>query len=647
MALSSPGIGSNLDVNSIVTQLMALERRPLTQLDRKEAAHQAQLSAYGTLKGAISAFQSSLSGLRSPSRFESFSAQTGNAAIISAATASSATAGSYTVNVGALALPHVLQAAGMASTTTASSTGSITLRAGNGAQHTVTIGSGNNTLMGVRDAINAAQSDVRAAIINDGTATPWRLVLTAANGGTANTITVNHTLTAGTLKDAFDGITTAQAAVNASVTINGVAITGASNTLTEAIPGVTLQLSGIGTTSLSVTRDSSAIQSAVQSFVKAWNDLSSTVSGLTAYNATTKQAGPLTGNSSVLGVQTQLRAALSGALPGLAGAVTQLSHIGVEFKRDGTLTLNTAKLDATIATHAGDIGALFALRAQSDNSLLQYVRSGTATVAGPYAAHVDTAATQAAVTATTAPAASTVIDGTNNTFALSLNGVASGSVQLTNGTYTAAELVTVLQAAIDSSATLDSAGAGATVALTGGNLVISSTRYGSASAITALSGSALAALGFLGSESATGVNVAGHFVFDGQDISATGVGQELAAVAGAPADGLTARYTGGAAQLQIGAEALLNLSAGYAVILERLAARFLDTGGAINSRTEGIGRSITDIGRQRERLNLRMVQVETRIRAQFTALDSLLGRMSTTSEFLQQQLSRLPGVSNS
>lgn len=641
MAISSPGIGSNLDVNSIVSQLMALERRPLSALDRKEASYQAQLTAYGSLKGAISSFQSSLAGLRSQSRFDGFRVQTGNTAVITATAANSAAVGNYSVNVTTLARPQVLQTAGLASTSATSSTGSITLQVGSGAIHTVNIGTGNNTLAGVRDAINAAQSDVQAVIINDGTASPYRLVLTPTNGGTANTISVNHVLTAGSLKDAFDGITVAQTPIDASVAVNGVAITGASNSLADAIPGITLQLTGTGTTTLSVTRDTSAAQSAVQTFVKAYNDLSGTISALTAYNPATKQAGPLVGNTSAIGIQSQLRAQLGSALAGLTGNITGLSQIGIEFKRDGLLELNTTKLNAALADNPQDIGALFAVQAKASSSLLAYVRSGQDASAGDYEVHVAAAATRGTALAGSTPGVSTVIDGTNDGLTLEVDGVASGTLQLAHGTYTAAQLVDVVQAAINGSAVLDAAGASATVTLDGGKISVSSARYGTESAVAAFGGSALAALGYAGSESGTGTNIEGHFVRGNSVIAATGTGQELTG------GGLTVRYSGDAAQLQSGAEATLSLSEGYAVLLDRLATRFLDSGGPLSSRADGINRSIEDIGRQRERLNLRMTNVEARIRAQFTALDGLLGRMSTTSNYLQQQLSRLPGASNS
>lgn len=645
MAISSPGVGSNLDVNSIVTQLMALEQRPLTQLTRKEAAYQAQLSAYGSLKGAISSFQTALAGMRSLDRFEGFKAQTGNPAVFTASAANSAAAGNYSIQVTTLAEAQVVQTTGVASTSAASSTGTLTLQVGGGPVHTVILDSSNNTLAGLRDAINQAQSDVQAVIINDGSATPYRLVLTAAKGGTANTIQVNQALTDGAIKDAITGITEAKAPANASVSINGVGITGNGNTITDAIPGVTLQLTGTGSTTLGIARDTAAIQSSVQGFVKAYNDLSSTLAALTDYNPATKKGGPLTGNSSALMIQSQLRATLGGALPGLGGSLTRLSQIGVEFDKNGALTLNTTKLNAAITANPQDIGGLFALQARSSSSLASYVRSGSSASAGAYEVHVDSAATQGRAAATGAPAVSTVIDGSNDALSFTLDGVASGSLNLAHGSYTATQLATALQNAINGSAALSAGGAKATVTLEGGKLNVTSSRYGSQSTVAGFAGSALGALGYAGSESGTGSDIAGHFVLAGQTIAATGSGQDLAAADSSAAGGLTVRYTGDSSQLQAGAEATLNLSEGYAVLLDRLATQFLGSEGTLASRSNGINRSIEDIARQRERINLRLTNTEARLRAQFTALDTLVSRLNSTSNYLQQQLASLPGAS--
>ena len=646
MALSSPGIGSNLDVNSIVTQLMALERRPLTQLDSKEAAFQAQLSAFGSLKGAVATFQSALAGLRSPSRFESFRALTGNAAVVAASAATTAAAGNYTVNVNTLAVPQVLQAAGVASTSASGSTGSISLQLGNGALHSITVDSSNNTLAGLRDAINAAQDDIEAVIVNDGSTTPNRLLLTASKGGTTNQITLTHTLNAGVLKDALDGVTEAQAAVNASVTVNGVAISGAANQLVDAIPGVTLTLNGTGTTTVTVSRDTAQTQTAVQTFVKAYNDLSATVSTLTAYNAATGRGGLLVGNSTAINVMTQLRATAGSALAGIAGDLTRLSQIGIEFDRNGRLTLDSARLNSAIANKPDEIASLFAFRGRADNSQVQFISSGAATQPAAYELHITAAATRATITAGSAPAATTVIDGNNNNLSLTLDGIASGNLSIAHGSYTPAQLAAAVQSAINGSSALAAAGATASVDLSGGNLVITSARYGSASAVTSLSGSALAMLGYGGGEAATGSDVAGRFKIGAQTVSASGNGQVLRAAAGAPADELVVRYTGSTVPAPNTPVATVNLSEGYAVTLERLATRLLADNGSLDSRTDGLTRSIKDVAEQRTRINNRLADTEARIRAQFSALDTLISRMSSTSNFLSQQLASLSGSGN-
>lgn len=647
MALSSPGIGSNLDVNSIVSQLMALERRPLAQLDSREAAFQAQLSAFGSLKGAVAAFQNTMAGLRDAGRFESLRVQTGNPAVLAATAARTAAPGNYAINVNALAVPQVLQAAGVTSPNAAGSSGSVTLQVGEGPLHSITVDAGNNTLAGLRDAINAAQDDVEAVIVNDGGASPYRLLLTAARGGSANTISLGHTLSAGVLKDALDGVSVAQAAVNASLTVNGVAISGASNQLADAIPGLTLALNATGSTTVSVSRDTAPLQTAVQGFVKAYNDLSSTVATLTAYNAATGRGGLLVGNPAAIGVQTQLRAAAGSALAGVGGDLSRLSQIGVEFDRNGRLALDPARLNAAIAGRPDDIASLFALRGRSSSDLVQFVSSGAASQPGAYAVHITAAATRAAALAASAPAASTVIDGGNDSLSLNLDGVASGTLRLAHGSYTPAQLAAVLQGALDTAPALAAAGAKASVSLDGGRLLITSARYGSASAVTGFAGSALAALGYGGGEAATGSDVAGYFVFNGDTIAATGSGQVLRAAAGAPADELVVRHGGSAAPPPGTPVATLKLSEGYAVTLERVAARLLADNGALDSRSDGLTRSIEDIAARRLRLNSRLADTEARIRAQFSALDTLISRLSSTSNFLTQQLARLPGASNS
>src|SRR5690606_17284906 len=188
MAISSPGIGSNLDVNGIVTQLMALERRPLQALDRKEASFQAQLSAFGSLKGALTTFQTAVKSLNDIDRFQAYKATIGDSSVATVGAANSAVPGSYSLEITQLAQAQKLVTAGQASASSAIGSGTITFELGtisggtfdaatgkytdatfaaDGAgSKTVTIGATNNTLSGIRDAINAAKIGVTASIVN-------------------------------------------------------------------------------------------------------------------------------------------------------------------------------------------------------------------------------------------------------------------------------------------------------------------------------------------------------------------------------------------------------------------------------------------------------------------------------------------------
>ncbi|MDP1672471.1 MAG: flagellar filament capping protein FliD, partial [Burkholderiales bacterium] len=256
-------------------------------------------------------------------------------------------------------------------------------------------------------------------------------------------------------------------------------------------------------------------------------------------------------------------------------------------------------------------------------------------------------ATRGAVTAGSAIQPSTVIDGENDGFQIRVNGIASGTVRIAHGNYNAESLAVALQAALGTSATLTAAGLVPLVSVSDGKMVISSPAYGSASTIGGAAGNASGVLGYSGSESGAGRDVAGHFEAAGVISAATGSGQELTAARGTPADGLTVSYSGTDAQLQSGVTGTLRLTEGYAMRLDRLASRLLNDTGPISSRTGGIDRSIEDITRQRDSINRRLVATEARIRAQFTALDTLISRLSNTSNFLTQQLANLPGSSNS
>lgn len=664
MAISSPGIGSNLDVNSIVSQLMSIERQPLTSLDRKEAGYQAQLSAYGTLKGALASFQSAVRALSDVSKFQSVKATPADATVLSASASSIAVPGAYSVEVTKIAQSQKLAAVGQVSTTAAIGIGTLTFDFGtisggtfdaptgkytgaaytsNGAGvKTVTIDASNNSLTGIRDAINAAKIGVSATIVNDGGASPYRLALTSTTIGKTNSIKISvagdaalSTLLAHD-PAATQNLSETATAQNAELKVDGIAVSKTSNSISDVIQGVTLNLlkTNVATPTLvTAARDTASVTSAVNAFVKAYNDINKTLGDLSAYNATTQQAAILQGDSSVRSIQSQIRNTLTSSLAGISGSYTTLSQIGVSFQKDGTMALDSTKLQSAIDTNFNDIASLFAATGKASDSLVSYSSGTVNTKPGAYALTVSQLATQGNVVGL--GAAGLTIDGTNDSLSMTVDGVIA-TVTLAAGTYTAAALATEVQSKINGASAFATAGISLAATQTGGVMTLTSNRYGSASNVSVAGIGAASLLG--GAPTGTiGVDVAGTI----NGVAATGSGQTLTGASGNDAEGLKILVSGGV----LGSRGTINYSQGYAYKLDKQADSLLSSTGPISSRTDGINRTIKDIGNRREVLNRRLAGIEKRYRAQFTALDMMIGSMTTTSNFLTQQLANLPKIS--
>lgn len=670
MALSSPGIGSNLDVNSIISQLMQIEQKPLQGLDRKEASYQAQLSAYGSLKGALSTFQSSVRGLSDVSRFQSYKASSSDSTVASVSASSIAAAGNYSVNVSKLAQSQKLVVAGQASTSVAIGAGTSTTLTfdfgtitggtftaydpvlGTGGTYsgstftsngagvkTVTIDATNNSLAGMRDAINAAKIGVTASIVNDGGASPYRLVLSSDSVGKSNSIklSVSGDATVSSLLShnpaGTQGLRETLTAQNTEMTVDGVFVSKASTSVSDVIQGVTLNALKIGSTTVSVAKDTASVTSAVNAFVKAYNDVSKTLKDMTAYNAETRQAAILQGDSTARSIQNQLRGVLNKALTG-SGTFTNLSQVGVAFQKDGTLAVDAAKLQSAITNNFADIARVFAATGAATDSLVSYSSSTSSTKPGSYALTVSQIATRGNLVGSAAIADLTITSG-NNSLDVTVDGV-STTVTLATGTYTASTLAAEVQSKINGASAFSSVGTSAAVTESAGTLTITSNRYGSASTVS-ISGSGASNL--LGSTptATAGLDAAGTI----NGSTASGSGQSLTGATGNDAEGLKLLVSGGAT----GSRGSVNFSHGYAYQLDSLLSNLLDSDGMLASRTDGINRSIKDIGSRRETFSRRLVDVEKRYRAQFSALDVLIGNMSKTSNFLTQQLANLPKIS--
>jgi len=663
MAISSPGIGSNLEVNNIVAQLMALERRPLQALDKKEASFQSQLSAFGSLKGALTAFQTAMQGLNSIDRFRAHKASIADSGIATLAAANNAAPGNHSLEVIKLAQSQKLVATGQTSATAAIGSGTLTFEfgtitggtfdsntgqytgstfaLGEGGVKTVTIGTSNNTLAGIRDAINASKIGVTASIVNDGSGTPYRLALSVnePGGNRSVKISVSGDAALGSLlahdPAGVQNLTETATARNAELKVDGVLITKPKNVITDVIEGVTLTLlkTNVGSsTEIAVTRDSGTIKSSAESLVKAYNELNTALRNLSSFNSATKQGTVLQGDVTLLTLQARIRATLTDALKGASGSFNSLFQIGISFQKDGTLALDATKFQAALDAAPNDIAALFASMGRASDGAVRYVGSTDATKSGSYALTVTQLAKQGTLVGAAA-AALTITAGVNDSFTVNVDGE-SALVTLAAGAYAStADLAREMQTKINAAAAISSASAQVAVTESAGILTLTSARYGSESNVQITSGNAVLDLLGAAPVASAGQDVQG--TIGGR--SAIGSGQFLTDLSSGSSTGLKVEVTGGA----LGARGTVSFSRGYAATLDKLVGEMIAAGSAIAARTDGINASIKSLDDRRAQMERRLEDIEVRIRAQFTALDTLISKMNTTSTFLTQQLAKL------
>ena len=371
-SITSTGIGSGLDVRSILSQLMAIEQRPLTLLQNQATDLNTRLSSVGKMQGYFASLRDKSNALTSTTLWGSTLASSSDASAVKVSTSTGAVAGNYAVNVSRLAVGQTLTGTALPSSAATLSAGTLVIELGSygsgspAAGFTAKAGStaisipidaGNTSLAGIRDKINAAGAGVTATIITD--ASGARLSLRSQETGTESAFRVSASETAddgnaatGLSALGFDATAASSpmqrtmTAINAELSINGIAITSASNTLSNVVDGMTLNLLKTTTANvdIGVATDTASVKTAVTDFVTAFNTLASFIKAQTDYNADNKTSGVLQGDQSTLALQSQLRAVLNEGSSATA-SWSRLSDIGLALKSDGTLETNTTKLD--------------------------------------------------------------------------------------------------------------------------------------------------------------------------------------------------------------------------------------------------------------------------------------------------------------
>jgi flagellar hook-associated protein 2 len=360
--ISSPGLASGLDVKSIVSQLVALDRAPLQPLQRTASSLQSQLSVYGSLKSMVAGLGDAAAKLSTSSGWSGVKASSSNATAVNATAAAGASTTSLSIEVQQLARA---QSAASSAIPTGSGigAGTLSIQVGAGAPVDVVIEAGKDSLAEVARQINEAKAGVSATVLRD--ASGERLLMRATDTGTTNSFTVGVTggEPGGLERLAFGpsvtgGMTQTLAAQDAQATINNVAITSASNTLSDTVPGLTLTLSQVTTApvEIEVKADQDAMRKNVQGFVDAYNALNNMLAETTKYNPDSKTAGSLQGDSTAVGLQNALRGMMRSVTA--SSPFSRLLDVGIEAQQGGKLEVKADKLNSALGNMDG-LRALF------------------------------------------------------------------------------------------------------------------------------------------------------------------------------------------------------------------------------------------------------------------------------------------------
>lgn len=659
--MSVGGLASGLKTDDIIAKIMEYARQPQDKLKADKAEAQSRLAAWQDLNTRVLALKIKADSVAGATSFRKMQATSSNTEILSASASTDAVAGTYYVKVTQRAQAHQVssQAGAYASMNDVVGTGTVTIGLNSGASFSVTLGTSNNTLVGLRDAINKANKGVHADVVNAGTsASPdYRLLLTSsATGEAAGMSSVTSTLAGGTTPT-FNLATPVQHAQNAVLTIGGgdgtqpITIEKDTNTFSDVVPGVTLSVLDADegkTAKIEVSSDIASIKTSINDLVTQYNSLMDAVDAQTDFDSETGESGLLLGDYQLQAVQMDIQSAITEAVRGLTPKFSALSTIGISLDTGGHLAVDDAALTEALQTNLDDAMKIFVPDLQTDTSYVSYLASTTDTKASPlggWTVDVTQAARRAQVTA--GQAMTSDLDAAES---LWINGVEIGL----DADMTLTQVVSRINA-YSNQTNVSALATGADGTGSGSYLTFRRVQYGSAYDVTVVSsrsqtagnnsgiGNVTAKASDPEGESASGpgqglagLDVAG--TINGQ--SATGTGQILSlANAGGSNDakGLSLLVTCESPLAGINAK----FTKGVGVSLRDLLVDMTSVTGALSTAQDGINSQISDLDDSIARLEESLADQEARWYEKFSAMEAQLSQLQAQGNYLTQQLSSL------
>lgn len=379
MAVSFSGLGSGLDFSKLVDAAVAQRSQPIAQLQNRSVTLTKRSDALKALNGKLLTLTAAAQALSENDLGTARDVTSSAADVLTASATTSAANGSYKLTVSRLAASltqasRVYSSASSAVLAGGATTATFELRKGGAATGTaITINSANNTLTGLRDAINNAGAGISAAVVDtDGTGQNFKLVLSSNETGAAGRVELIETTATGTQADL--ALTSLNAAggfgdLDAAFTINGLALTRSTSTVSDAIAGVTFNLKSVGSSTISISTGNGDITSKVRNLVSAYNDVQDFILAQYARDGSGRASGVLVGDATLRSVQQAVRDAVGADATGNGGALKNLTQIGVSRDKDGKLTLDDAALATALTDSYSDVKALLAGKTSSDTGL--------------------------------------------------------------------------------------------------------------------------------------------------------------------------------------------------------------------------------------------------------------------------------------
>lgn len=660
MAGSVSGLISGLQTDEIIAKMLEFGRRPVRILEGKQAKYTAQLAAWRDVNVRLLALSMSAGALSNGFNFKDRSATSSDDTLMTATAGIDAAPGKYSVRVDRLAQAEQRLSQGYADTDkTTLGEGTITIGMG-GVTKTITIDATNNTLSGLREAINRAGVGVSAGIVDFGSGTDhdYRLQLTAASTGAANAISWTADLAGGDAPSWTTTTTAQDAQIRVGPDGNTTTITKSTNKIQDVYPGLTLNLKAADagkTVNITVASNTSAVKDRVKAFVDQYNAVMGYINDQFSFNTTTNESGMLFGDYALQNVQQEMRNRVLAAVPGLPAGMSTLSQIGITTNTKDGLVLDEAALDRALSEDPNGVMRLFANTGDASDSRITYLASTNATKetgAAGYTVRIDQAATQARLTAGVAQSGALAADET-----LTINGV---DVALKAG-MTAGQVADEInrhseKTGVTASRTgADGTGAGDYLTLTrksygaapGITMVSSVSNGGAGAANTSGVGVTLATLANAGGESGTGAGAAGQDVKGAYGVTvngavvwedATGTGQTLSGKVGnAHTEGLQVRVASSAT----GEHGHVSLMRGVGGAFSQMLGFLTGGDGAVTTAQSTLTKQIDDLKAEIADKDDRLLKYEEKLRFQFIQLESSLGKLRSQGDYLLSQFTAM------